>query len=145
MRRRGLTLFDDQKSAAASVPNGFHIATLFQVLEHLDHPMETLLSIRELMVPHGILILEVPNCEGTVGIKNINDYRLVDPLEHINAFTPQSLTQFAARAGFRRIRTPIVQVTSSFKRVLKREARRIASIIRKPDTNQYFQKVEAVY
>jgi 2-polyprenyl-3-methyl-5-hydroxy-6-metoxy-1,4-benzoquinol methylase len=144
MRDRGLTVFEDLKSAREALPEGVHVATMFQVLEHLDHPLEMLLEIHELMLPDGILVLEVPNCEGTVGIKSRSDYHNIHPLEHINAFTPQTLTQIAARAGFRAISSPIVQVTADFKRVVKREIRRVASLIMKPGTHQYFRKVERV-
>ena len=151
----GLTVFEDLKSAREAVPEGFHAATMFQVLEHLDHPLETLLAIHECMVPEGVLVLEVPNCEGTMGIKSRSDYHNINPLDHLNAFTPQTLTQIAARAGFRVIRSPTVQVTPDFKRVVKRELRRVASLIMKPGTHlaslimkpgthQYFRKVERV-
>lgn len=144
IRDHGQTVFDDQKSASAYVPEGFHVATLFQVLEHLDHPLETLLEIHELIVPDGLLVLEVPDCEGKSAIKSESEYRDLHPLEHINAFTPQTLTQIAARAGFALIPTPIVQVTSDFKRVVKRELRRVASLIMKPGTHQYFRKIKRV-
>jgi len=140
-REHGRTVFPDPESARGSVPEGFHAVTMFQVLEHLDHPLETLLSLREIMVPGGILVIEVPNCEGILGIKTRSDYRDIHPLEHINAFTPRSLSQMAERAGFRGIRPQIVHVTSDFKRVVKREAKRVASLFTKPNTHQYFKRI----
>jgi 2-polyprenyl-3-methyl-5-hydroxy-6-metoxy-1,4-benzoquinol methylase len=138
---RGNAVFPDLKSAREAVGEGFHIATLFQVLEHLDRPLETLLSLGEVLVPKGILVVEVPNCEGIVGLKTKADYTGIHPLEHINAFTPQSLVRIAERAGFRPIRPRIVHVTSAFKSVVRREVKRIARYIMKPETHQYFQKV----
>jgi 2-polyprenyl-3-methyl-5-hydroxy-6-metoxy-1,4-benzoquinol methylase len=139
-RDQGQTVFPDPESARLSVPEGFHATTLFQVLEHVDHPLETLRALREIMVPGGILVIEVPNCEGIAGIKTPSDYRNIHPLEHINAFTPRTLQQIAERAGFRRIRPEIVHVTSDFRRVLKREVKRVASWIMKPSTHQYFRR-----
>jgi 2-polyprenyl-3-methyl-5-hydroxy-6-metoxy-1,4-benzoquinol methylase len=137
----GLTVFPDLKSAREAVAKGFHAVTLFQVLEHLDHPLETLLSLHEILVPGGILVVEVPNCEGIVGLQTRADYTGIHPLEHINTFTPRSLSQMAGRAGFRTIRPRTVHVTSELKNVVKREVKRVARYLMKPGTHQYFQKI----
>jgi hypothetical protein len=47
----------------------------------------------------------------------------------------------AGRAGFRPIRPPTVHVTSDFKKVVKRELKRVAKYMMKPQTEQYFEKI----
>jgi hypothetical protein len=87
------------------------------------------------------LVLEVPNCEGVLGIKSRADYRNIHPLQHLNAFTPKSLRKMAERAGFKAALPPIAHVTTSVIKVLKGEAKRWVRLMRPPSTNQYFRRV----
>ncbi len=50
--------------AEAKFPNKFFdIITLYDVLEHLPNPLETLAEARRILKPSGILIVRVPNSE----------------------------------------------------------------------------------
>jgi len=117
----------------------YHAATLFQVLEHVRHPRDVLESLHACLVRGGVLILETPDCTGVTDIVDYASYRAVHPLEHINAFTPQTLRSIAERAGFRSIATPVAFCTSSRFRAAKQEARAIRIRLR-PRTQQYFVK-----
>ena len=120
---------------------GFHAITLFEVLEHLDDPFSILQELSEYLVRDGILVLETPNCTGTIGITSKTDYRHIHPLSHINGFTPETLRSIAERAGFRSVKRDIAQVTCDGYRVAKREMKRLFSGILKPTTQQYFRKI----
>jgi 2-polyprenyl-3-methyl-5-hydroxy-6-metoxy-1,4-benzoquinol methylase len=104
----------------------FHAITLFEVLEHLDEPATILKQLAERLMSGGLLIVETPDCEGVSGLKTRKDYDLIHPLEHINAFTHETLISIAERHGFRHIkkRGP-VHVTAERIRVLKREAKHL--------------------
>jgi 2-polyprenyl-3-methyl-5-hydroxy-6-metoxy-1,4-benzoquinol methylase len=103
----------------------FHAITLFEVLEHLDEPATMLRQLAERLVSGGLLILETPDCEGVTGIKTREDYDKVHPLEHINAFTHETLKSIAERHGFRHIKRGTTYVTAERLRVLKREAKHL--------------------
>lgn len=103
----------------------FHAITLFEVLEHLDNPADMLRELSRFLVPSGVLILETPDCSGVTGIHSHSDYRKIHPLEHINAFTHQTLKSIAQRAGFRCIARGPAQVTADFVRVIRTEAKHI--------------------
>jgi len=121
---------------------GFHVATLFQVLEHLDSPLEILEALRNLLVPGGILIIETPDCTDVVNIKDESDYWKIHPLDHINAFTPSTLRNIAVKAGFQPINKDVVYITSDPKNVIINEIKRfVRRIIKKPKTQQYFCKI----
>ena len=104
----------------------FHAITLFEVLEHLDEPATILKQLAERLMSGGILILETPDCKGVTGIKTRKDYELINPLDHINAFTHETLISIAERQGFRHIkkRGP-AHVTAERIRVLKGEAKHL--------------------
>lgn len=103
----------------------FHAITLFEVLEHLDEPAAVLNELADHIVPGGVLVLETPNCAGVTDIRSINDYRLVHPLEHINAFTHETMISIARRAGFDVIVRGPVYVTAEYRRAAKRTARHL--------------------
>jgi 2-polyprenyl-3-methyl-5-hydroxy-6-metoxy-1,4-benzoquinol methylase len=124
----------------------FDAITLFQVLEHLAEPLETLQQLSAVLRPGGILVVEVPNCKSVGDIpETSDDYSKVDPLEHINHFTPRTLTAMAEKVGFRPLGPGAAYVSTEVRDVLKAG---IGSVVRhsvfKPwtqRTNQYFRKI----
>ena len=132
---------EELKHELGDSKTSFHAVTLFEVLEHLADPLHVLKSLNELMVPSGVLILETPNCTGVEGIQSARDYDKIDPLNHINAFVPDSLRRIAGNAGFRPIDRGVAQVTCDMKRVIKTEATRILGRFPKRTTQQYFRKI----
>lgn len=139
-RGRGVQVLSDL-AAASRYAGPFHAVTLFQVLEHIEEPMALLGEIRGHMLPGAILVLEVPNCSGVEGIATRHDYDCIHPLEHINAFTPDSLRAFAQRAGFAPVLPGVAHVTTNTAAVLKEQAKHFLPRLRKPSTYQYFRLV----
>mgnify|MGYP000984444026 CR=1 FL=1 len=144
-RRQGgrvhiLPSLDDLKDVPIAA-SGFHAITLFEVLEHLDDPFGVLKALHGWLVPRGILVLETPDCTGVVGITTENDYRLINPLDHINAFTPSTLSSMAIRAGFERVGSGMAHVGSGPVRAAGAEIKRLLKPILGATTRQYFRKV----
>lgn len=131
----------DDLKASEDGAKGFHALTLFEVLEHLDDPAALLRSLKELVVPGGIMILETPDCSGVTDIKTRRDYLKIAPMEHINGFTPQTMQAFAERLGFEHVKAEIAHVTAQPIKVLKNEMRRVAGRWMRPTTQLYFRKL----
>ena len=140
---QGANVYADLPAAVASVDATFHAVTLFQVLEHIEEPLELLTALRDQMASGGVLVLEVPNCNGIRGISMTGptvEYYNVHPLDHINCFTPRSLTAIAARAGFIPLTPPYAQVSADVWDVAKGEGKRLARRFKSKATNQYFRR-----
>jgi 2-polyprenyl-3-methyl-5-hydroxy-6-metoxy-1,4-benzoquinol methylase len=118
----------------------FHAITLFEVLEHLDDPRSVLESLIPLLAGGGILILETPNCSGVTTIKTHHDYAMINPLDHINGFTPITMRRFVERLGLTSISPPISHVTTDLRRVGKTELKRMLKFAVPAKTQQYFWK-----
>jgi SAM-dependent methyltransferase len=118
------------------VPGTFDAITMFEVLEHLDDPLSTLETLRARLNPSGHLIVEVPDTSGVSSIVDRESYYKIHPLDHINAFTPNSLEQIMAKAGFSPIRKEAAFVTTSPTRVLKELAK---GRLRQVTTQRYFR------
>jgi SAM-dependent methyltransferase len=119
----------------------FHAITLFEVLEHVDEPLPILLSLADLLVPGGILVLETPDCTNVTEIDSELSYRKIHPLDHINGFTPKTLTNIARRAGFRPAKDYASHVTVERAAIFKAEVRRILNGIGGASTQRYFTKI----
>ena len=133
------TVFPEIDDVATMSP--FDALTLFQVLEHLDDPHGLMLRLRELLGTGGILILETPDCSEVRNIETRDDYLKIHPLEHINAFTPETLKRFAIRLGFEPIRKPVSCVTCDSIGLVKAVGKRLLGPVMKPTTQLYFRKL----
>ena len=135
----GVNVFGSLDRVAETHPPGsFHAVALLQVLEHLTRPLDVLRALRKLVADGGVLMLETPDCGNVTDIRTRRDYELINPLGHINAFTPETLERIAKEAGFSRIRPCTVQVCAGAKRAYKREVRRLLSPFLRDGTQQMF-------
>lgn len=81
-------------------PDGhFDVVTLFETLEHVYEPVETLSEIRRILKPGGLVSVEVPNWDGlTRVIFGMNWLPLLLPT-HLQHFSRRHLAMCAERAG----------------------------------------------
>ncbi len=78
--------------------NSFDVITIWHVLEHLRNPLAVLKRCRELLVPGGILVIEVPNLHFLAR----KSYRF--PLSmtlHLYHFSARTLPPLVERASFK--------------------------------------------
>jgi len=103
--------------AADSAP--FDAIVLSQILEHVADPHGLLAALEARLAPEGVLFVAVPDTAGVEVPRNFHDFTLVQPIEHINAFTPDSLRDLARRVGFVPVRRPSAFVTTQARDVLR--------------------------
>lgn len=136
--RHGVSIYGTLDSLREAQSEPFHAVSLFQTLEHLDDPSGIMQEIDTLLVPGGILIIEVPDCSGIDGApESFDAFHRVHPLEHINNFTPETLTAFFEARGFRKIARPPAHLTSRTSDLLRTE---LSRFLQSRSTNQYFRK-----
>lgn len=82
----------------------FDLVTMWHVLEHLVELRETVDQLAGLVAPDGLLVIEVPNWDSVGRLVRGRSWSQLRPPEHINFFTPRSLTGLIERAGFRVVR-----------------------------------------
>jgi SAM-dependent methyltransferase len=110
----------------AEPPASFHAVALFETLEHLGDPAGVLRELAPYLMRGGVLILETPDCAGITGIRSEHDYRMIGPMDHINAFTTETLRSIAERAaGVCRIPRRATYVTADAGRVLRTAVKRV--------------------
>lgn len=128
---------------ASSLPfrdASFDTGLVFETLEHLPRPAEALAEYRRVL--RKVLILTVPNCEITPGMRgsNLIYHHWVDPT-HVNFWTLDAIADLVASAGFRVIEKglinridpfPLLDEMFSLPHAVKRVLRRAGSRFAKP-------------
>jgi SAM-dependent methyltransferase len=106
----------------AAFPVGaFEVITLWDVLEHVVSPLETLQQVGQWLAPGGWLLLSVPNVASLVA--RLMGKRWVLLLrEHLWYFSPDTVGRLLLQAGFDLIQTRSKLVQFSLANVLGRLA-----------------------
>ncbi len=97
----GLTVLQGDIFLGELPKSHFTLLTMWHVLEHLIDPVATLKRAGELLEPGGALFIELPNWASLGRIVKGKAWGQLKPPEHINYFTPASLSAAVTAAGFR--------------------------------------------
>lgn len=93
-RQYGLDVLRGFVGEVALEPASFDVITIWHVLEHTEHPVAVLASLRRALKPGGLLVVEVPNlvarCQSPA-----NRFHEA----HLFSFTLETLAASAAKAG----------------------------------------------
>lgn len=84
-------------------PEHFDLICSFQVLEHLEGPLNFLRKIKEYLKPAGYLYLEIPNVQDALidlyKVAGYRDFMFQEP--HLYYFSPKTLGLLLKKAGFK--------------------------------------------
>jgi len=100
-RRYGVEVVVGELPEIPCAEETFHVVTFFHVLEHLDRPEAYLRKSWDLLVPGGLLVVEVPNFASPgFRLLGTRDF-CTDYPNHLVFFTPNSLARLLGSCGFR--------------------------------------------
>lgn len=77
----------------------FNLVVMFQVLEHIEAPVEELQRVAGLLEDDGVVIVGVPNFASWQSRFGRSSWLHLDVPRHLTHFSPQSLAAVAAKAG----------------------------------------------
>ncbi|MBX3464928.1 MAG: methyltransferase domain-containing protein [Planctomycetes bacterium] len=84
-------------------PASFDLITLWDVIEHVPDPQAVLRRIRELLRPHGHLLLETQNVASRWARLLGRRWHHYKHAEHLYHFTPATIRRLLADCGFRTV------------------------------------------
>jgi SAM-dependent methyltransferase len=79
---------------------GFDVATMLDVVEHLEDPPAAVRRIHSLLRPGGLLVVETGDLDGALSRVCGRRWYFYDPPQHVTFFRSASLVAMLARAGF---------------------------------------------
>lgn len=121
VREAGIRVHTGSLEAWASGKDGsFELITLWHVLEHVEEPRAVLRSIRRLLAPGGILMLEVPNRESLPAKIFRQHWIGYDLPRHLSHFTAKTVSRLLHEAGF-----TVIRRGTSWKQHLPASIRRV--------------------
>lgn len=121
-RADGLTILPDLAALDAEGKGPLDAVVLSQVLEHVADPLGLLRALHGRLRKGGIMFVAVPNAHGVSVPQNFHQFTLVQPIEHMNAFSPVTLRLIGKKAGFTPVRRPSAFVTTKMGGVLRAAA-----------------------
>lgn len=81
-------------------PESFDVITMWDVLEHLPNPKQTLVKCHGLLKPGGIIVFSIPNLRSYDRYLFGEHWIGWDPPRHFNLFTDSTLVELLAVTGF---------------------------------------------
>lgn len=96
----GVQVFAGDLRDAPFDKESFDMITYWQVLEHLENPLQSLMRSFELLKPGGKLLLQVPDVDGFQSVLSTDHWFHLDPPRHLWHFNSRSLDFIAAKCGF---------------------------------------------
>jgi 2-polyprenyl-3-methyl-5-hydroxy-6-metoxy-1,4-benzoquinol methylase len=86
----------------------YDVATMWDVLEHLDNPSAALKRANLLLKTGGFLVLQVPQMDSFIAKWQKEDWSMMSP-EHLNYFSKKTIKKMLEKNGFE-----LVKIKSSF-------------------------------
>jgi 2-polyprenyl-3-methyl-5-hydroxy-6-metoxy-1,4-benzoquinol methylase len=78
----------------------YDVITAFDILEHLDKPLEFLAQARRLLRPGGHLVISTPDADHWLRPIMASRWPMLQPMQHLTLFSHRSLRLALERAGF---------------------------------------------
>jgi len=100
----GLKVVNSTLTDAGFEEGFFDAISMIHVLEHIPEPLELLNEARRVLKQDGVLVVDTPDIGTITARLQKEHYISLDPDCHIWQFTPATLKELIARAGFKPIR-----------------------------------------
>ncbi len=111
--QKGLNILD--KSGVRN--SRFDFINTEQVMEHISHPLDALIELKESLKPGGLIKISVPNgknikkklqsADWSAKKGSKKDLNPIAPFEHINCFSYDTILRMAKSAGLRKVSLPL--------------------------------------
>lgn len=130
----------------------FRFINTEQVFEHLTEPRLVLEKLRDALSGDGIIKISVPNAVGALkkisrgknfAALSVNDQMPIAPLEHINAFSHDSLVAFGKEFGLKPLRPSLYRLFNSASGLM--QPRNLARVVARPFYRHVFPRTTFIY
>ena len=126
----GLQIQSGMLEDAKYEANSFDVVTLWDVIEHVPAPLQTMHTVRNVLRDDGLVAISTPNIDGLFPqlsyrvAKQLDYWPHPEPPHHLMQFSGQTLGLLLARAGFEIVATETKFIPLAFTFDLKNLLRR---------------------
>ncbi len=96
----GINVHNGDLLSARLPSNAYDVVTLWDVIEHLENPFETLNEINRVLRPGGILCLSTGDAGSLYARVTGRFWHLLTPPQHLLYFNPENIGKILSRSGF---------------------------------------------
>lgn len=100
-KEKGLDIFTNDDQLDKFSEEYFDVITMFDVLEHLENPKETLSKLYRVLKKGGLLVINTPDAESLWARVLGSRWQLILPPEHLYYFSPKNLSEYLQKHGFK--------------------------------------------
>lgn len=101
-RKRGLKAKQGRITDDLFASRSIDVATMIEVIEHLEKPRESLAALSRVIRPGGLLVIQTANFDGQQARQGGSDYHYYLP-GHLFYFSKSNLTRLLKEHGFSRV------------------------------------------
>lgn len=102
-RQKNITMFEGKLNPGDFSNTKFDVITSFEVLEHINNPVEELKHFNTLLRKNGIVYLTTPNFNSLSRFLLKEKWNIIEYPEHLCYYTPKTLAYIFHRSGFNQI------------------------------------------
>lgn len=110
---KGIKMQQGKLNPADFPPLSFDIITSFEVLEHINNPVEEIKNFNVLVRNGGLIYVTTPNFNSLLRYKLKEKYDVITFPEHLTYFTPKTLKQLFISTGFTKLKIETTGVSIS--------------------------------
>jgi len=103
-RKKGINMHIGPLQTATFDAESFDVITSFEVIEHLNNPIEEINTIYRLLRPGGIFYCTTPNFNSLLRYWLMTDYKVIEYPEHLSYYTKKTLTKLMIANGFKLVK-----------------------------------------
>ena len=100
-REFGLRVLTGTLSEVGLEDEHFNVVTLWNTIEHVVDPLETVRELAPLTSPGSLLVLSTGDVSGPLARRDLQAWNLMSPPFHLFFFSPATIGRLLAMAGFR--------------------------------------------
>ena len=98
--QRGLNAITGTLEQAALPADHFDVIYSNAVLEHIEHPLQTMQEARRILRAGGAFFADTVNWDSYTQRFLGHHWRYLEPLHHVQLYTPSNVRELARRSGF---------------------------------------------
>ena len=103
-RNKGITIHKGKLDTENYNPEMFDVITSFEVIEHINNPVEEVTNFNTILRKGGLVYITTPNFNSLLRYRLKSAYNVICYPEHLSYYTPRTLRKLFVSNGFKKVK-----------------------------------------